>query len=457
MRHGSMELEGFRILLRDCLRAEEQEELLVIADESADRFSGPLVEAAVEGRLRVLFATLPKAYQHALMAWKEPGKGDAGVPLPRTLRDAVQSARVILTLLDGDIATASVRGAVLNLPRQNGARLAHIPGLECHILRVLTESPIEQIVEQAELLAWALGEAREARLVTRRGGEAFQLRLDLGGWGDDPQLSTGVIQPGSWGNVPPGETFCCPTNTAAIHGEVVIDGSVPGAVLAPGEEAVLRFEGGRLEEVRASRTSPAKRFFDAEEARAAEREDTGWNLFAELGVGLNPAIRQLTGHSLFDEKAAGTIHIAIGDNSIFDGPNVSEIHADLVTRAPDLVLDGHTVIHRGKLDEDKLRSWRRRRIPPLDLTPSQRLLIDPSRFEGGPSGIVLRLAHNGRISFVEIAGAGRRRRLAELLDRLPTNRRLKRAAIERRLEGFEAAEIGRLLGLLVHYRIARIS
>ena len=452
-----MELEGFRIVLRDCLRTEEQDELLVIADESADRFLPSLVQAAVERKLRVLFATLPKAYQQALMEWKEPGKGDRGVPLPRPLRDAVQGAQGILTLLDGDIATASVRGAVLNLPRQSSARLAHIPGLEPHILQVLTESPIEQIVEQAERLAWALGEAKEARLVTRRSEAEHCLELDLGGWGDDPQMSTGVLQPGSWGNVPPGETFCCPTNTSAIHGEVVIDGSVPGAVLSPEEAALLRFEGGRLVEVTAPQGSPAKRFFDVEKARASERGDTDWNLFAELGVGLNPAIRQLTGHSLFDEKAAGTVHVAIGDNSIFDGPNVSEIHADLVMRTPDLLLDGRTVIHRGVLDEEELLRWRRRRIPPLELTASHRLLIDPSRFERKASGVTLRLAHNGRISLVEIAGAARGRRLAELLERLPTNQRLKRVAIRRRLEGFEAAEIDRLLGLLVHYRIARLS
>ena len=53
---------------------------------------------------------------------------------------------------------------------------------------------------------------------------------------------------------------------------------------------------------------------DEEKKRSSLRNDSNWNVFAELGVGLNPTIKTLTGNSLFDEKAYGTIHIAIGDN-----------------------------------------------------------------------------------------------------------------------------------------------
>jgi leucyl aminopeptidase (aminopeptidase T) len=59
--------------------------------------------------------------------------------------------------------------------------------------------------------------------------------------------------------------------------------------------------------------------------------DRNWNTFAELGIGLNPAITILTGNSLFDEKAKGTIHIALGDNHAFGHHVESQFHDDLVT------------------------------------------------------------------------------------------------------------------------------
>ena len=451
--------EAFGVLFRDCLRVRPQEDVLVLIDESSEPWRDALVDAALEADLRPLFTFFPKRLQLALMERKAPGGDDSSVPLPRPLRDAFYSTRAVLNLLDGDLATSSLRGAVLNIPRPKGCRLAHVPGLSPEILRILLDSPIERIEEEAELLAWAFGEAWQGELITRLPGErtSHTLHFQLEGWHCDPLPSTGVIYPDSWGNVPPGETFVCPEAVESIHGAVVIDGSVPGMVLEPEDAAVLHFRQGRLVDVDASKGSKVRLFLDQERQRAAERRDGEWDRLAEIGVGLNPAIRRLTGNSLFDEKAAGTMHVAIGDSSIFDGPVVSETHADMVTRQPDLVLDGRRIVDGGRIDTGAVQHWRAElEIPPLTLQAGERLALDDARIENKDDRLMLRLCRNGRVGYVQPAVGETCRRLWNLVQALPRHRPINARVLESRTRAWSPPEVAHLLGILRHYQIVNV-
>src|SRR5690606_25067475 len=66
----------------------------------------------------------------------------------------------------------------------------------------------------------------------------------------------------------------------------------------------LRFEKGEVVEVSA----------DAGEdvARALIAKDAGARRVGELGIGVNPLMRTMTGDLFFDEKILGTAHIALG-------------------------------------------------------------------------------------------------------------------------------------------------
>lgn len=50
----------------------------------------------------------------------------------------------------------------------------------------------------------------------------------------------------------------------------------------------------------------------------------------ELGIGLNPNVKDLTGCTVLDEKMDGSIHIAIGANHMFGGTNEAPMHIDMV-------------------------------------------------------------------------------------------------------------------------------
>ena len=66
-------------------------------------------------------------------------------------------------------------------------------------------------------------------------------------------------------------------------------------------------------------------------------------MIAELGIGLNPTLRP-RGHVLFDEKAARTAHVAIGNNTgPYHSDNTASIHVDCVFSAPELIVDGRPV------------------------------------------------------------------------------------------------------------------
>ena len=77
--------------------------------------------------------------------------------------------------------------------------------------------------------------------------------------------------------------------------------------------------------------------------------DLNWRNLAEIGVGVNPGVKKLTGNMLFDEKAAATAHVAIGDNCFMGGRVVASIHCDMVMHAPSIVIDGRVIVDFGRL------------------------------------------------------------------------------------------------------------
>jgi hypothetical protein len=112
---------------------------------------------------------------------------------------------------------------------------------------------------------------------------------------------------------------------------------------------VLRFRDGRLVKVEPE-GSPAARWLDEHQIQAAKAKgDLNWSNLAEIGIGLNPRVASLTGKMLFDEKAAGTAHVALGSNTFMGGRVTAAIHCDLVTRNPTVRVDGLTVVDHGQL------------------------------------------------------------------------------------------------------------
>src|SRR4051812_10138520 len=147
--------------------------------------------------------------------------------------------------------------------------------------------------------------AEEVRIVA----EGTDLRLGLGG-------RTGAIDDGHV-NVPGGEVFYCPREDSA-EGEIRFD--FPTASAA-GVRLVLR--DGVVVDASADEGEDA--------LHAALDTDEGARRFGELGLGCNEGITRHLRNVLFDEKVAGTVHLALGHGfPRIGGRNESALHWDLV-------------------------------------------------------------------------------------------------------------------------------
>ena len=80
--------------------------------------------------------------------------------------------------------------------------------------------------------------------------------------------------------------------------------------------------------------------------------DEGARRFGEFGIGCNDGIARHLANVLFDEKMAGTVHLALGDSfSFLGGRNRSALHWDLVKdlrQGGRLYADGELVQEGGR-------------------------------------------------------------------------------------------------------------
>jgi aminopeptidase len=143
-------------------------------------------------------------------------------------------------------------------------------------------------------------------------------------------------------NMPGGEIFYSPIEDSAEG--VITYSEYPACYLGHEVEGVrLRFEGGTI--VEASATS------DEEFLLGTLDTDDGARRLGEFGIGCNPGIERYMRNTLFDEKMAGTVHLAVGTGfPQIGGKNASGIHWDMVKdlrQGGRIELDGTVVQENG--------------------------------------------------------------------------------------------------------------
>ena len=203
----------------------------------------------------------------------------------------------------------------------------------------------ELAAEMAQLKA-ILDDGSEVRI--RKDGDATDLTLSIDG--RTAVNSTASVADDSH-NLPSGEVFSAPFDTA---GQVVFD--VP-----------MTIQSQRVEDVRLVFKDGVVVDWEAETGGAVIESiietDGGARRLGELGVGMNRGIDRPTGQILFDEKMAGTVHLALGrayDACLPDGEtgNDSAVHVDLIT---DMETEGTTIEVDGEvIQRDGVFRWEQR-------------------------------------------------------------------------------------------------
>jgi aminopeptidase len=228
----------------------------------------------------------------------------------------------------GDEAGARLR--LMQSVTQHGGRQLFLGFVDGELLRGDLSQPPADVTESARRVLAQLDGADELHLT---GAAGTDLRLRAGGrdWRTDAKR----LGPGDTANFPSGEVFVAPLEDSAdgvLVADLTVPYTVPGLVDAP---VTLRFERGRVVSIEGGRAAQMLRELVADAGNGAD-------VIAELGVGLNPAVKP-RGHVMLDEKAARTAHVAIGGNAGHGGVNEAAIHVDCVFSGPQLEVDGRRV------------------------------------------------------------------------------------------------------------------
>lgn len=312
--------DAARNALRSCMAVKPGETVLIVTDARIRAVGEALYGAAGE------LGAVP-----ALM--EIPVAEASGAEPPAPVAAAMAASAVTLCATAKSLThTAARRNACAA-----GGRVATLPGIteEC-MIRCLA-ADYERIAEVTERLTARLTAAKEAHLTCPHGTD---LRLPLAGVA--AIASTGLLRrPGQGGNLPSGEAYLRPVE-GATAGVLFVDGSMADiGVLETPLRVVVR--AGRAVEISGGGVDSASRLAAALDAHGPLARSV-----AELGVGTNDRA-EITGHVLEDEKVAGTVHVAFGNNVGMGGTVDVPIHLDGVLRRPTLALDGEVVVESGRL------------------------------------------------------------------------------------------------------------
>ncbi|MGD8397528.1 MAG: hypothetical protein PVG11_01590 [Anaerolineae bacterium] len=330
---------GARQIVETCLSLKSGQQLLILLDETTVEPAVALAEAAGDLGVAHTAILVPTAVQRRI-----PAEADLSFPAQRAAREA----RAIVTCVNASPECLAFRERILETHWTAHTKIGHMPGATLDIL-ALAGVDLAQLATNCRAVEIAMARGRTIEVITYAAdGSRHTLRADAGGWERLPVASDGIIADGVWGNVPSGETYIAPV-AGSGEGSFVVNGSLPGRAIDPGEEIVLHFKWGRLAHIEPEGSPAARWLRETQIVPAQAAGDLNWSNLAEIGVGLNPGVEQLTGNMLADEKAGGTAHIALGSNTFMGGTIEATIHCDLVARAPTVRIDGRDVVERGHL------------------------------------------------------------------------------------------------------------
>ncbi len=299
--------------VHQCLGLEPGETCLIVTDDERESIGQVLYDVATEVTRSVSIIRYPPGEQHG----EEPSD---------PVGAAMGAADAFLAPTTKSLSHTRARSEATD----RGTRGATLPGITETVFETGLQADYDQILAHCDSLLDQLADATEVQ-VTAPNGTDITVRPGERDWRDD----TGIIrEPGDFSNLPAGEVFVSPEDA---EGRYVVDGTMmPYGRLSEGQRLAFEVRNGAVTNIE----DPEIR--EQVESAAETVGDAAYNL-AELGIGANIAVSDLVGSVLLDEKAAGTVHLAIGDDAGIGGDTDAPIHLDGVLRDPTVRADGKRV------------------------------------------------------------------------------------------------------------------
>jgi leucyl aminopeptidase (aminopeptidase T) len=296
------------------------ESVLVIVDEPS------------EGLGQALWAAAKELESEAALV-KMIARASHGAEPPPVVAKAMLEADIILAPTSKSLSHTQARKTAC----ERGARVASMPTITEDIMARTMGADFFAIRDRTVPLARILSDGSRAHVTSPRGTDLV-LSLE----GREGHADTGILHaPGSFGNLPAGEAYIAPVEGMS-EGVIVFDGAMPPMGLLD-EPITVVVEKGFTTDIRGG--EGAEMLLDAIDPFGRDARNIG-----ELGIGTNEAAGSpLTGNTLEDEKALGTVHFALGNSATIGGKVNVASHIDGIVLNPTLEVDGKIILEHGKL------------------------------------------------------------------------------------------------------------
>jgi len=310
-----------RVAVARCMSVKSGETVLVITDQPRRKIGYALWEEAKRSGAEAILTEIIPRKIHS----EEP---------PRPVAELMKNADVVLAPTTKSLTHTDARREACS----QGTRIATLPGITEEIMTRTLDADYQKIAARSRKIALMLTKAHQVRLTTPGGTDIAMSVEGRKGYAD-----TGLYhQKGDFGNLPAGEAFLAPIEGSS-QGTIWVDGAIADlGVLKEGIRLVVK--DGFVTEI-LGRTEAEKL-----KTLLSPLGKLAYNI-AELGIGTNDKAI-VTGNVLEDEKAIGTVHIALGDNASMGGKVSAPIHIDGILLRPTLKVDGETIMADGKLVAD---------------------------------------------------------------------------------------------------------
>ncbi len=274
----------------------------------------------------------------------------------RTLRPAVDLPPEIARALSG--STVSIytlrpmegeythRKEIIGMVGPNKLRHAHMIGISEDSMLQGMLSDYRLMSKLNEVMVEKLRNARSLRVTCPKGTDV-NVTLDLA---EKIESAAGIIEPGSWENLPSGEIYTCPRS---VDGVYICDG------IPPTEDEVDRFElgqkplrielsGGRVTNISGGPGSLANKVL------AAVRSGTNVDRIGMLGIGTNYDLLMPIGDRVQDQFVPGA-YFSMGRPAAVEATSwTSSQQLTFSARKTSLEIDGKIIINNGRYVQEIL-------------------------------------------------------------------------------------------------------
>ncbi|MBI2656834.1 aminopeptidase [Candidatus Woesearchaeota archaeon] len=216
---------------------------------------------------------------------------------------------------------------------RKGARIASMPGITAEMMKRALNVDFNKIKIINKKLIEKLKDKNKIKIMTKK-GTTIEFQVKGRKWIGDDGIYT---KKGAFGNLPAGEIFIAPLENKT-KGVIIVDASV-GGIGKVDKNIKIIIKNGFIEKISGGKI--ANSFKKLLKDRLCKN-------VAELGIGTNCKAK-ITGNVLEDEKAAGTCHIAFGNNRHFGGKVDVPFHVDVVIKNPTIYADGVLIMKDGKI------------------------------------------------------------------------------------------------------------